>query len=196
MATGRGIGRYPAHKYKLEKRMALTKDKKQEVISEVAELLGSSKLTVVAKYEGTGVKAMQQLRRDARASGTKVKVVKNRLVAQALKSTNSLKDVDASALEGMLLYAFNSEDEVAPAQSLNSFAKKNPTLQFIGAITAEGQFMAAEDVKVLANLPTKDQLRAQLVGTIGAPLSGFANVLAGNVRGVLNVLNARSEAIS
>lgn len=176
--------------------MALTKDKKQEVISEVAELLGSSKLTVVAKYEGTGVKELQQLRRDARANGTKVKVVKNRLVKQAIQDTDSLKGVDTDALEGMLLYAFNSEDEVAPAQSLNSFAKKNPTLQFVGAITAEGQFLPVDDVKVLANLPTKDQLRGQLVGTIAAPLSGFANVLAGNVRGVLNVLNARSEAIS
>ncbi len=175
--------------------MALTKDKKQEIIGEIAELLSGSKLTVVAKYEGTGVKAMQQLRRDARQNGTKVKVVKNRLVKQALQGTNDLKDVDTAALEGMLLYAFNSEDEVAPAQSLQAFAKKNPTLEFVGAITAEGQFMEAADVKALANLPSKDQLRAQLVGTIGAPLSGFANVLAGNVRGVLNVLNSRAEAL-
>ena len=176
--------------------MALTKDKKQQIVDEVAKLLQDSKLTVVAKYDGTGVKAMQQLRRDARANGTKVKVVKNRLVVQALKSTDSLKDVDTAALEGMLLYAFNSEDEVAPAQSLNAFAKKNPSLKFVGAITAEGLFIPDTDVKVLANLPSKDQLRAQLVGTIGAPLSGFANVLAGNVRGVLNILNARSEAIN
>ena len=175
--------------------MALTKDKKQEVVNEVAELLQGSKLTVVAKYEGTGVKALQALRRDAKQNGTQVKVVKNRLVIQAIKTTDSLKDVDTSALEGMLLYAFNDQDEVAPAQSLNAFAKKNPTLAFVGAITADGQFMDAADVKALANLPTKDQLRAQLVGTIGAPLSGFANVLAGNVRGVMNVLNARAEAI-
>lgn len=176
--------------------MALTKDKKQEVVREVADLLQGSKLTVVAKYEGTGVKAMQQLRRDARESGTKVKVVKNRLVKQALQDTDSLKDIDTSALEGMLLYAFNSDDEAAPAQNLHAFAKKNPTLKFVGAITAEGEFMAADDVKALASLPGKEQLRGMLVGTIGAPLSGFANVLAGNVRGVLNVLNARSEAIS
>src|SRR5689334_2686394 len=106
--------------------MALTKDKKQAVVKEVTDLLSDSKLTVVAKYEGTGVKALQQLRRDARQSGTKVKVVKNRLVIQALKSTDNLKDVDTSALEGMLLYAFNGEDEVAPAQNLNAFAKANP----------------------------------------------------------------------
>lgn len=176
--------------------MALTKDKKQQVVSEVTELLNDSKLTVVAKYEGTGVKEMQQLRRDARQSGTKVKVVKNRLVVQALKGTAKLQDTDTVALEGMLLYAFNSEDEVAPAQSLHQFAKKNPTLQFVGAITADGQFIPVEDVKALANLPSKEQLRGMLAGTIGAPLSGFANVLAGNVRGVMNVLNARAEAIS
>ncbi|HVV26054.1 MAG TPA: 50S ribosomal protein L10 [Candidatus Saccharimonadales bacterium] len=175
--------------------MALTKDKKQQVISEVAELLNESKLTVVAKYEGTGVKALQQLRRDARASGTRVKVVKNRLVIQALKATDKLADADTSALEGMLLYAFNSEDEVAPAQNLNTFAKTNPTLEFVGAITADGQFIPVDDVKALANLPSKEQLRAMLVGTIGAPLSGFANVLSGNVRGVMNVLNARAEVI-
>lgn len=175
--------------------MALTKTRKQDVVQEVSDLLGASKLTVVAKYQGTGVKALQGLRRDARASGTKVKVVKNRLVIQALKSTEGLQAVDTSALTGMLLYAFNSDDEVAPAQNLQAFAKANPTLEFVGAITADGQFMAAEDVKVLANLPSKEQLRGMLVGTIAAPLSGFANVLAGNVRGVLNVLNARAEAL-
>lgn len=176
--------------------MALTKDKKQQVVAEVAELLSNSKLTVVAKYEGTGVKAMQQLRRDAKQNGTKVKVVKNRLVIQALKSTDKLQETETAALEGMLLYAFNSEDEVAPAQSLHQFAKKNPTLQFVGGITADGQFMPVEDVKALASLPSKEQLRGMLVGTIGAPLSGFANLLAGNVRGVMNVLNARAETIS
>jgi large subunit ribosomal protein L10 len=175
--------------------MALTKNKKQEVVSEVSELLGSSKLTVVAKYEGTGVKALQGLRRDAKVNGTKVKVIKNRLVIQALKATDTFKDTDSSALQGMLLYAFNSEDEVAPAQSLQAFAKANPTLEFIGALTADGQFMAAEDVKVLANLPSKEQLRSMLVGTIAAPLTGFVGVLSGNVRSVLNVLTARAEAL-
>lgn len=175
--------------------MALSKTQKQDVINEVAELLASSKLTVVAKYEGTGVKPLQALRRDARGSGTTVKVVKNRLVIQALKGSETFKDIDTSALEGMLLYAFNSEDEVAPAQNLQAFARMHPTLQFVGAITPEGQFMAAEDVKALADLPSKEQLRAMLVGTIAAPLSGFANVLAGNIRGVLNVLTARAEAL-
>ena len=95
--------------------MALTKKEKDAVVAEVSQLLAESKLTVVAKYEGTTVKALQSLRRDARATGTKVKVVKNRLVIKAIQATDSLKDVETSALEGMLLYAFNSQDEVAPA---------------------------------------------------------------------------------
>lgn len=175
--------------------MALTKDKKQSVIDEVNSLLGASKLTVAAAYQGTGVKALQQLRKEAKQSGTTVKVIKNRLVIKSLESNDKLKSADVSALKGQLLYAFNAEDEVAPAQALAAFAKKNPSLQFVGAITEDGQFIGAEDVKALAALPSKEQLRAQLVGIIAAPLSGFINVLNGNVRGVLNVLNARAEAI-
>jgi large subunit ribosomal protein L10 len=175
--------------------MALSKAKKAEVVSEVGGLLANSKLTVVAKYPGTSVKAMQSLRRDASQNGTSVKVVKNRLFKLALEANPSLKDVDTSALTGQLLYAFNSEDEVAPAQSLANFAKTETQLQFIGAISADGQFLPADDVKALANLPSKEQLRGLAVGTIAAPLSGFVNVLAGNVRGILNVLKARSEQL-
>lgn len=175
--------------------MALTRAKKEEVVNEIAELLGSSKLTVVATYQGTSVKAMQDLRRQARDSGTKLKVAKNRLVIQALKASDTFKDIDNSPLTGQLLYAFNSEDEVAPAQALANFAKTQPSLQFVGALSADGTFISAEDVKALASLPSKDQLRAQLVGTIAGPLSGFVNVLSGNVRGVLNVLSARAEQL-
>lgn len=176
--------------------MPLSKSDKQQVVEEVSGLLAGSKMTVIAKYEGTPVKALQQLRRDAREGGTKVKVVKNRLVVQAIKATDNVKDVDTGALQGMLLYAFNDQDEVAPAQSLQTFAKKNPSLEFVGAISADGRFLPVEDVKSLADLPSKEQLRGMLVGTIAAPLSGFVNVMAGNVRGVMNVLNARAESIS
>ncbi len=176
--------------------MALTKDKKSQVVAYVAGLLADSKLTVIAAYKGTPVKAMQSLRREAREGGTKVQVIKNRLVIQALKLNPNTKDLGSNALTGMLLYAFNSEDEVAPAQALANFAKTQPTLEFIGAITQDGQFLGADDVKSLASLPSKEQLRGMLVGTLAAPLSGFVNVMAGNIRGVLNVLNARAESLN
>lgn len=176
--------------------MALSKDKKAEVVAEVSELLSSSKLTVIAKYSGTSVKAMQQLRREATQTGTTVSVVKNRLFQRALSGDERFAEASKNILTGQLMYAFNADDEVAPAQVLANFAKQQPQIEFIGGLSADGQLLSAEDIKALASLPSKDQLRAQLVGTIGAPLSGFVNVLSGNIRGVMNVLNARSEQIS
>lgn len=175
--------------------MALSKEKKQQVVSEVKDLLGSSKLTVVAKYQGTSVTAMQTLRREAKTDGTQVKVIKNRLFKLVIESDDRFKDIEKSIFNGQLLYAFNGEDEVAPAQALAKFAKTQPQIEFIGGLTGDGQLLSADDVKALANLPSKDTLRAQLAGTIAAPLSGFVNVLAGNVRGVLNVLNARADQL-
>jgi large subunit ribosomal protein L10 len=172
--------------------MALTKDKKKEVVDEVTELLKSSKMTVVAKYQGTTVAAMQELRRSARDNGTKVKVAKNRLIIKALQGNDTLKDVETSALQGMLLYAFNSEDEVAPAQSLNVFAKTNPTLEFVGAITAEGKFIGAEDVKALAGLPSKNELIAQVVATLSSPLNDVVSGLSGNLHALLDGVEAKA----
>jgi large subunit ribosomal protein L10 len=176
--------------------MALTRQKKEDIVSSISDLLNESKLTVVAKYTGTTVKDIQHLREQAEDNDTNVKVIKNRLIIKALGNIDKFKDIDTSEIKGQLLYAFNPSDEVAPAKDLASFAKANPTIEFVGAISSDGKFMSAEDVKSLAQLPTKDQLRAQLVGTIAAPLSGFVNVLAGNIRGVYNVLNARADAIN
>jgi large subunit ribosomal protein L10 len=172
--------------------MALTKDKKQAVVAEVTDLLNSSKMTVVAKYEGTGVKALQELRRDAKQAGTTVKVVKNRLVIQALKASDKLKNIETNNFQGMLLYAFNDQDEVAPAQSLNNFAKLNTNLQFIGAISAEGELLDAESVKALALLPGRDQLIAGLINTLNAPLQGALSGLGGNLHGLLKGLEAKA----
>lgn len=173
--------------------MALSKDQKHAMVSEVSELLKSSKMTVVTKYQGTTVKALQSLRRDARDNGTQLKVVKNRLVVKAIEQTDSLKDVDTSALEGMLLYAFNAEDEVAPAQAIATFAKTHPNLEFVGAITAEGKFLGADEVKALANLPGKTQLIAGLINTLNAPLRDTMGGLSGNLHGLLDGIKAKAS---
>ncbi len=175
--------------------MALTRKKKEQVVGSIEMLLAESKLTVIVKYQGTPVKAMQQLRNSASVDGTTLHVVKNRLFKKAIGSNPVLKDIDTSDLRGQLLYAFNAGDEVAPARSLANFAKTNPQIEFVAAITADGQLLGTDLISDLASLPTKDVLRDQLIATISAPVSGFVSVLAGNVRGVLNVLNARASAL-
>jgi large subunit ribosomal protein L10 len=179
-----------------EKHMALSRDKKNQVVAEVSELLANSKLTVVARYQGTSVKSMQQLRRQARENGTGVRVIKNRLFKQVLAGNDKFKDLDTDMLSGQLLYAFNADDDVAPAQSLAQFAKQEPQIEFVGGLSGDGQLLGAEDIKVLAALPTKEQLRGQLVGVIASPLSGLVGVMNANLRGVLTVLDARADQIS
>ena len=172
--------------------MALSKSQKQEVVKEVVDLLGTSKMTVVAKYEGTTVKALQSLRRGARTNDTKVKVIKNRLVIQALKSSKSFESTDTSSLQGMLLYAFNDVDEVAAAQSLNNFAKIYPSLQFVGGISADGKFIGADQIKALANMLGKNQLIAGLINTLNSPIRGVMSGVSSNIHGLLQGLEAKA----
>ena len=173
--------------------MALLKAKKNEVVSEVSELLDSSKMTVITAYKGTTVKALQELRREAKQTGTTLKVVKNRLVIKAIESNEKLKAVDTSTLNGMLLYAFNAEDEVAPAQTIANFAKKQPTLQFVGAISADGTFIAPDDVKALAALPSKDQLIGQVLAMLQSPVNDIMSALSGNLHGLLDAVAIKAS---
>ncbi len=171
--------------------MALTKEKKQSVIDEVSTLLSDSKMVVVAAYQGTSVKQLQALRKSAKENGTVIKVVKNRLVIQALKNNDTYKDSETSALNTMLLYAFNASDEVAPAQSLDQFAKKNPTIKFIGGYSSDGQFVTADEVSALAKLPSKTQMIAGIINTLNSPINGVMSGLSGNLGGILKALEAR-----
>ena len=172
--------------------MALTKQKKQDVINEVSQLLGESKLTVVAKYKGTTVSQLQSLRKQAKEDKTIIKVIKNRLVIQALKDSELYKDADTSALTSQLLFAFNDVDEVAPAKALADFAKKNPTIEFVGAYTTDGLFINQADVKALAALPSKNQLLAGLVYTLQSPVRNVMSGLGGNLHGLLQGLEAKA----
>lgn len=173
--------------------MALTKDKKQQIIQEVTDLLTGSKLTVVAKYEGTPVKAMQSLRQSGRSNGTKLKVVKNRLVKQAMLASDKFKDIDATELNGMLLYAFNDSDEVAPAKTIAEFAKTQSTVEFVAGFSDEGKLLSADEVKALAALPSKADLIAQVMATLASPANDVIGGLTGGIPAILSGLEAKAS---
>ncbi len=170
--------------------MALTKDKKNEIVSELVELLNTSKMTVITKYEGTTVKAMQEMRANAEENGTRIKVVKNRLVKKALQQSDNHKDVNTDDLRGMLMYVFNADDEVAPAQVVHNMAKNEPQLEFVGAFDADGNFIAADEVKALAVLPSRDVMIATVMNTLQSPVQGVVSGLQGNLHGILDAVAA------
>lgn len=174
--------------------MAISRDKKTALVAEMTDLISTAKMTVFAQYQGLSVAEVQQLRRTARESGVVIKVVKNRLVRVALGSVDALKDADTSSLTGQLLYAISADDEVAPAQVLNTFAKTNPGLQLAGGFSGDGNVLSADDVKALAGLPSKNQLIAEVVAQLLSPVHDVTNALSGNLHALLDGVEAKATS--
>lgn len=174
--------------------MAISKDKKNAQVAELATLFEDAKLAAAAKYTGLSVQDMQLLRKTARENGVVIKVVKNRLVRVALSKSKGYEEADTELLTDQLLYAFSSEDEVAPAQVLAKFGKTNPALKLIAGYS-DGKALNTAAITALASLPSKDQLRGQLVSVIAAPLTQFLGVATGAQRGFAQVLSQHAEAM-
>lgn len=175
--------------------MAISRDKKNSSVAELAELSANAKSIVGATYTGLSVADLQELRNLARGTGVIIKVVKNRLVRIALSQNKQFKDTDTSLLSGQLIYAFSSEDETAPAQTLARFAKKHPQLQPIVGFNEDGLALDAAFIETIAKLPTKDQLRGQVAGVLAAPLKQLLASLNGTQSGFTRVLAQRAKAL-
>jgi large subunit ribosomal protein L10 len=175
--------------------MAITRNKKNTLVAELTELFASSKVAVGATYTGLGVADLQELRAAARANDVTIKVAKNRLVRVALASHDKYQSADTSLLTGQLVYAFSSVDEVAPAQVLAKFAKSHPAMQLVAGFDETGASLDTATVTALAALPTKDQLRGQLVSVLAAPLTQFLGVANGAQRGFAQVLSQRAQSL-
>ncbi len=156
--------------------MAISKDKKNTLVADLTALLNDSKMVVYAKYQGLTVKEMEELRKLARESDVKIKVVKNRLVKVAMKEIAAYKDTDASSLTGQLLYAMGADEDFDAAKVLTKFAKTHDKMELIGGFNAEGSALSKEEVTTLGNLPTKNELIAQVVDTL---LSGVNGIVSG-----------------
>jgi len=171
--------------------MAISKDKKQELVAELNEILSEAKMAVFAQYTGISVKDLQVLRRSAREAGVTIKVVKNRLVRVAMSQVKALKETSTDTLKGQILYAFSDTDEVAPAQVLDKFAKDHPELVLIGAFSGEGANLDATETTALAKLPSKNDLIAQVIATLQSPLNDVVSGING-LGGILNALETKA----
>ena len=172
--------------------MAISRDKKQSLVAEMGESLKSSKLIAFAAYSGLSVADMQELRAMAREANVTIKVIKNRLVKVAMQSSDTHKDTDTSALNGQLVYAMSNDDEVAPAQVLDKFAKKHPQLVLTGAFSNDGTSLGTDEVKALAGLPSKEQLIAEVVAQLLSPVTDVTSGLSGNLHGLLDAVSAKA----
>jgi len=170
--------------------MPQNKQQKELIVKELAEKLKDSKAVVFSDYKGLTVKDMTQLRRDLRAEGVDLKVLKKTLMQIALKEAGI--EMDVKKLEGQIAIAVSNKDEVAAAKIISKLAKANENIKIVGGILGVKE-LSIEEVDALAKLPSKEELLAKMVGTLNAPVSGFVNVLAGNMRGLVTALKAVAE---
>ena len=153
--------------------MSLSIEDKKEVVAEVSARLANAQAIVLAEYRGLAVEDITVLRREARASGVYLRVLKNTLARRAVKGTPFEKLSDQ--MVGPLMYGI-SQDPVAGAKVLFEFAKENE-LFVIKAGAMPNAIMSAQDIKVLAQLPSREQLIATLLGTMQAPMAKLVRTL-------------------
>ena len=146
--------------------MGLNLEQKQAVVSEIALELGKAQAVIVAEYRGLDVGAVTDLRAKARKAGLYLRVLKNTLARRAVKGTAFEKL--SEQMVGPLIYGI-AQDPVAGAKVLAAFAKDNEKFVIKGG-AMPNTLMSLMDVKVLAALPSREELLAKLMGTMRAPM--------------------------
>ena len=180
-------------------RMPKTKAQKAVIVAKVADRLKRMKAAAFSQVSGYTMEDADKLRVKAAEQNVEVFITKRTLLALAAKEAG-IEGMDTQGMEGSILTAVGYADEVSAAKLLKELATskklankdKLETMKLVAGIL-DGKFMNTEEVTRLAALPTKQQLLGQLVGTLNAPISGFVNVLAGNLRGLVTVLGAIKE---
>ncbi len=168
----------------------LTRQQKTELVDEVARQIREGKSVTVIDYKGLNANDMVVLKKRLREVGAPLRIIKKSLLAIAMKEAGI--DAPRGTFDGQAAIAVATEDEVSAAKVIADFMKKNENIRFTGGVLG-GKVLSAEEMKALSKLPGRDQLRAQVVGTLNAPISGFVNVLAGNLRSLVTVLKAISD---
>ena len=163
---------------------------KTKVIDGIKEKIESSQAVVLVDYRGLDVAQLTELRKKYREAGVDYKVYKNTMMKFAFKDLGY--DEFNEFLKGPSAVAFGIEDPVAAAKVTAEFAKKNEKLEIKAGIV-DGKIINIEEVKSLAELPSKEVLVAQVLGGLNAPIQGFTNVLQGTIRSLAIVLNAIAE---
>lgn len=169
----------------------MNKAQKSALVNEFNDRFTRAAAVFLADYRGIKMGGMTELRRSLRESSIEFKIIKNTLARIAMKGT------PVEALEehfkDTVAIAFSYDDPAAAAKALTEFAKKEPNLKLIAA-SVENKVLGLVEIKALAALPSRDELLAMLVGTMGAVTTGFVRVLSGVQLKLIYALKAVAEA--
>jgi large subunit ribosomal protein L10 len=169
--------------------MPKTRVQKEELLQKLRDDVKNRALLLV-NYNGLTVAEINSLRDETFAAGCKVKVAKNTLLRKALRDSGV--DIADAVLDQPLALIISPDDEVAISKLVQKFADGHDQAEILGGII-DGQFVDTDKVKLLSTLPGREELLARVVGSINAPISGFVQVMVGNLRGLVSVLKQYQE---
>ncbi|MCL5407469.1 MAG: 50S ribosomal protein L10 [Patescibacteria group bacterium] len=170
--------------------MLLTRLQKEQLVSGMNENLAQAKTAVLVNFQGLKVKEIQDLKKKLKEKGIGFQIIKNSLFKIALKNAN-LK-IDDSILDQPIAVIWGLDDEVEPAKLIVEFGKTAEALKIVGGIVNK-VFADELMIKQLAALPGRQELYAQLVGSLDAPMYRLASVLQGNLRSLVYILKQYQE---
>ena len=168
-------------------------EKSRQTVKELTELFSNSDLIVATKYAGLNVAQMNALRVMIKESGGDFRIAKNTLarIAADEAGKSNLKEV----IEGPIGFLTSQGDPGTAAKSIVTYATDNRIeIDMLGGVLG-ATALSAERVDELAKLPSREQLVAQVLAQMNAPVAGLVNVLAGNIRGLVTVLQRRAEQL-
>jgi large subunit ribosomal protein L10 len=170
--------------------LAISKERKEELLADYAELIKRSEGMILVEYRGLGMKGMGPLRTRVREAAGELHVVKNTLALKALADAGRTAPDELFTATTAIGFAFTDLPGVAKA--LTSYAKESEFVKVKGALLGD-RMLTAKDVEALAELPPLPVVRAQLLGLLAAPAGRLAGTIASGVRQVVNVVKAYAD---
>ncbi len=171
----------------------MLKSEKAQAIDAIKEQFSKMSSAVFVDYAGMTVAEVSKLRDELRKKGVVYRVVKNKLIQNALKGQSCVDTLGKVALKGMTAVAWSFEEPSAAARVLKEYKKENEKLK-IKAGLMDGQVLDSNAVEnQLASLPSKDEARSMLLATLLAPAQNFVMLLAAPAREFVGVLAAKQR---
>ena len=168
--------------------MAITKERKHELVAEYSGLLANTDGFIVTEYRGLSVAKLDDLRDRLRETSGVYTVTKNTLFSIALEQSGW--SVPTDMLLGPTAVAFGNGNLPAVAKVVQGFIKDNPEVFVVKGGVLAGEIFSAKEIEAISNLPTLDEIHAQLAGLIVQPASQLAGLLNAATSQVVNVLQA------
>ena len=165
-----------------------TKAFKSDKIAQIKEKVEKAQVAIFTEYQGMSVEDITNLRRALQKEDGDYMVTKNTLAKIAVKGTEY--EILTDALTGPVAIAFGFEDQVAPAKALAKFIKESKKGEILAA-AMDGKLLSAAEAKALANLPSKQEIYAKMLGCINSPASGIAN----SINAVMSSLTRAMAAV-